>query len=294
MLIARLIADQSGLETRLDAASAALAAAGAPVAMAGMLDFCGEVLQISFPHGDRAAVLRILGEHFGDCDILVADHEIEVPRLFVSDMDSTMIGQECIDELADFAGFKDKVAPITERAMRGQIDFEDALRQRVALLEGLGEFAIDRCLLERIRPAPGARALVQTLKAKGCHSVLVTGGFHHFADPVAQQLGFDRVVGNRLAVDNGTLTGKLAGRISDAATKRATLEEERANLGEGARVMAAGDGANDIPMIEAADYGFAYRAKPAARDAANGRVESADLTAILLLLGIPRKEWVEG
>ena len=294
MLIARLIAEQGGLETRLDAASAALAAADAPVAMASMLDFCGEVLQISFPHGDRADVARILIEHFGPCDMLIADHEIEVPRLFVSDMDSTMIGQECIDELADFAGFKDKVAPITERAMRGEIEFEAALRERVALLEGLGEFAIDRCLAERIRPTPGARTLVQTLRAKGCHTVLVTGGFHHFADPVAQQLGFERVVGNRLAVDHGKLTGKLAGRISDASTKRETLEEEREKLGEGARILATGDGANDIPMIEAADYGIAYRAKPAARDAANGQVVSEDISTILLLLGIPRKEWVEG
>ena len=294
MLIARLIAEQEGLETRLDAASAALAEAGAPVAMASMLDFCGEVLQISFPHGDRAAVARILTEHFGPCDMLIADHEIEVPRLFVSDMDSTMIGQECIDELADFAGFKDKVAPITERAMRGEIDFEAALKERVALLEGLGEFAIDRCLSERIRPTPGARTVVQTLRAKGCRTVLVTGGFHHFADPVAQQLGFERVVGNRLAVDNGTLTGKLAGRISDASTKRETLEEERDKLGEGARVLATGDGANDIPMIEAADYGVAYRAKPAAREAANGRIERENLTPLLSLLGIPKSEWVEG
>ena len=294
MLIARLIADQNGLETRLDAASAALENVGAPVAMAGMLDFCGEVLQISLPHGDRGVVANILTEHFGACDMLIADHEIEVPRLFVSDMDSTMIGQECIDELADFAGFKDKVAPITEQAMRGELDFEDALRERVALLEGLGEFAIDRCLAQRIRPTPGARTLVETLKAKGCRTVLVTGGFHHFADPVARQLGFERVVGNRLAVDNGMLTGKLAGRISDASTKLATLKEEREKLGEGARVMAAGDGANDIPMIAAADYGIAYRAKPAAREAANGSVESDDLTVVLSLLGIPREEWVQG
>jgi len=294
MLIARLIAEQEGLETRLDAASATLAEAGAQAAMATMLDFCGEVLQISFPHGDRAEVARILTEHFGPCDMLIADHEIEVPRLFVSDMDSTMIGQECIDELADFAGFKDKVAPITERAMRGEIEFEAALHERVALLEGLGEFAIDRCLSERIRPAPGARTLVQTLRAKGCRTVLVTGGFHHFADPVARQLGFERVVGNRLAVDNGTLTGKLAGRISNASTKRETLEEERDKLGEGARILATGDGANDIPMIEAADYGIAYRAKPAAQEAANGRIVGEDISAILLLLGIPRKEWVEG
>ena len=294
MLIARLIADSQGLETRLDAASAALAAQGMPVAAAAMLEFCSDVLQISLPQGDRKAVAAILAEHFGECDLLVADHAIEVPRLFVSDMDSTMIGQECIDELADFAGLKEKVAEITERAMRGELEFESALRERVGLLAGLGERAIDNCLAERIRPVPGARTLVQTLKSKGCRTVLVTGGFHHFADRVAQDLGFERVVGNRLAVSQGQLTGKLAGPVSDASTKLATLEEERDKLGEGARVLATGDGANDIPMIEAADYGIAYRAKPKARDAANGRIASENLTVILKLLGIPESEWVLG
>ncbi|MBX7531316.1 phosphoserine phosphatase SerB [Qipengyuania sp. 1XM1-15A] len=294
MLIARLIAEATGLETRLDAASKALDAAGMPVASATMLDFCGDVLQISMPHGDRKQAAAILAGHFGDIDMLVADHDIEIPRLFVSDMDSTMIGQECIDELADFAGLKEKVAEITERAMRGELEFESALRERVGLLEGLGERAIDNCLAERIAPVPGARTLVQTLKTKGCRTVLVTGGFHHFADRVAEQLGFERVVGNRLAVANGQLTGQLAGPVSDASTKLATLVEERDNLGEGARVLATGDGANDIPMIEAADYGIAYRAKPKARDAASGRIASEDLTVILSLLGIPRSDWVEG
>ena len=294
MLIARLIAEAGGLETRLDAASKALDAAGTPVAEATMLDFCGDVLQISLPHGDAGQVTQLLVEHFGECDLLVADHAIEVPRLFVSDMDSTMIGQECIDELADFAGIKDKVADITERAMRGELEFESALRERVGLLEGLGERAIDNCLAERIRPVPGARTLVQTLKGKGCRTVLVTGGFHHFADRVGDQLGFERVVGNRLAVSQGQLTGKLAGPVSDASTKLATLEEEREKLGEGARVLATGDGANDIPMIEAADYGIAYRAKPKARDAANGRIASENLTVILKLLGIPESDWVLG
>ena len=294
MLIARLIAEADGLETRLEAARASLEAAGTPLAMAGMLDFCSDVLQISLPHGEAGQVTRILVEHFGECDLLVADHEIEVPRLFVSDMDSTMIGQECIDELADFAGIKEKVADITERAMRGELEFESALRERVGLLEGLGERAIDNCLAERISAVPGARTLVQTLKTKGCRTVLVTGGFHHFADRVAQDLGFERVVGNRLAVSQGKLTGKLAGPVSNASTKLATLEEERARLGDGARVLATGDGANDIPMIEAADYGIAYRAKPKARDAANGCVVSEDITAVLKLLGIPESEWVAG
>ncbi|MCD1590325.1 phosphoserine phosphatase SerB [Qipengyuania citrea] len=282
-----------GVETRLDAALRACADAGMPVAMAGMLDFCSDVLQISLPNGERARLTGILTEHFGECDLLVADHEIEVPRLFVSDMDSTMIGQECIDELADFAGIKDKVADITERAMRGELEFESALKERVGLLEGLEEGAIATCLDQRIQPVPGARALVNTLRSKGCRTVLVTGGFHHFADPVAEQLGFERVVGNRLGVAGGALTGLLAGPVSDASTKLATLEDERSQLGEGARVLATGDGANDIPMIEAADYGIAYRAKPKAREAANGRIASVELTAILKLLGIAESEWVE-
>jgi phosphoserine phosphatase len=282
-----------GVETRLDAAMQACAAANMPVAMAGLLDFCGDVLQLSLPHGDRAQLTAILVEHFGECDLLVADHEIEIPRLFVSDMDSTMIGQECIDELADYAGIKEQVAVITERAMQGELDFSSALKERVGLLEGLEESAIDRCLRERIRPVEGARTLTATLRSKGCRTVLVTGGFHHFADPVALDLGFERVVGNRLGVAGGTLTGLLAGPISDASTKLATLEDERTGLGEGARVLATGDGANDIPMLEAADYGIAYRAKPKARDAANGRIASASLTPVLKLFGIPESEWVE-
>lgn len=294
MLIARLIADQDGIETRMDAAIEALAGVGMPVAMAGLLESGGDVLQFSLPEGDRAVLTETLVAYFGQCDLLIADHQIEIPRLFVSDMDSTMIGQECIDELADFAGIKDRVAAITERAMLGELDFRSALLERVGLLEGLEESAIDRCLEERIFPVAGAKTLVATLLAKGCRTVLVTGGFHHFADPVAAELGFERVVGNRLAVANGKLTGALAGPISDASTKLATLVEEREILGEGARVLATGDGANDIPMIQAADYGIAYRAKPKARDAANGRIASEDLTAILKLFGIPPREWVLG
>ena len=293
MLIARLIADMDSVETRLATAMEAAAAADMPVAMAGMLDFCGDVLQLSLPHGDRARLSQLLVEHFGDGDMLIADHAIETPRLFVSDMDSTMIGQECIDELADYAGVKERVADITERAMRGELDFAGALTERVGLLEGLEESAIERCLAERIEPVQGARTLVATLRAKGCRTVLVTGGFHHFADPVAEQLGFERVVGNRLGVADGKLTGTLVGPISDAATKLATLREEHGQLGEGARVLATGDGANDIPMLEAADYGIAYRAKPKARAAASGRVASRDLTVILKLLGIPQTEWTD-
>ena len=292
MLIARLIADPAGLETRLDRATAALEREGMRVALAQMLDFCGDVLQIGLPEGDAAALRRVLDEHFAPADLLVSTRDFAVPDLFVSDMDSTMIAQECIDELADFAGFKDRVAAITERAMQGELDFASALAERVGLLAGLSEDAIGTCLAERIRPVEGAKTLVATLKAKGCRTVLVTGGFHHFADPLAADIGFEHVVGNRLAVAEGKLTGALAGAITDSSVKRRVLVEEVAQLGAEATSLATGDGANDIPMLEAATWGLAYRAKPRARAAADGWIDRGDLTAVLDLLGVPREEWV--
>ncbi|MEL7686003.1 phosphoserine phosphatase SerB [Citromicrobium bathyomarinum] len=270
----------------------ALADAGEPFAGASMLDFCGEVLEIAIPEGTREVVAPLVEEHLAPSAALFADDVIEIPRLVVSDMDSTMIGQECIDELADFAGLKPQVAEITERAMRGELDFAGALKERVGLLEGLDESAIKRCLDERISPTPGAATLIATLSAHGARSVLVTGGFHRFADPVAERLGFDRVIGNRLLVKDGKLTGAVQEPICDSTTKEATLREEAAKLGDGARTLALGDGANDTPMLLAADYGIAFRAKPRTRAAANGWVDSEDLTAVLLLLGIDREKWV--
>jgi len=257
-----------------------------------MLDFCSEVVQLELPGDDLPLLKSTIEAHFGACDAIIAREPIRVPDLFVSDMDSTMIGQECIDELADFAGLKDQVAAITERAMQGELDFESALRERVGLLTGLDEGAIIRCLDDRIRPTQGAGALVATLKARGCRTVLVTGGFHHFADVVGEMLGFERVVGNRLEVAGGALTGGLIGAISGSATKEAVLREELGLLGQHAVSMGAGDGANDIPMLQAATYGVAYRAKPKAREAANSWVERGDLTALLKLLDIPQTEWV--
>ena len=252
---------------------------------------------------DLAAFRSEINRRHPDCDALIADHAPVVPRVFVSDMDSTMIGQECIDELADFAGIKPQIATITEAAMRGELDFRAALIERVALLAGLPEDAIARCLAERIRPMPGASVLVATLKALGCRTVLVTGGFHQFADPVAEMLGFEHVVANRLDVVDGHLTGRLAGPICDSDTKLQTLLTEVAKVAEsdvesdrGRDIvsLATGDGANDIPMIAAATYGIAYHAKPKARDAANGWINRGDLTAVLALCGIPRAQWVEG
>ncbi len=279
---------------RFDAATRALEGEGLAVAGAQMLDFCGEVLQIMLPGGDGATLRRVLDEYFSPSDLVVSERQFRVPDLFVSDMDSTMIGQECIDELADFAGIKPQIAAITERAMQGELDFESALRERVGLLAGLGEEAIGRCLAERIRPMEGARTLVATLKEKGCKTVLVTGGFHHFADPVADQLGFEQVVGNRLAVAGGKLTGDLVGGITDSSVKEKVLRGEAARLGDDVVTLATGDGANDIPMLQAATYGIAFRAKPKARAAANGWIDRGDLTSILKLLEIPENEWVAG
>jgi phosphoserine phosphatase len=294
VLIARLIADPATLEASLDAATVAFEAAGLPLAEAQMLDFCGEVLELVLPGDDFVTLRAVLDEHFRPSDAIIASAPFRIPNLFVSDMDSTMIGQECIDELADYAGIKPQIAAITERAMQGELDFESALRERVGLLAGLEESAIDRCLTERIVPMEGARALVATLKAHGCRTVLVTGGFHHFAEPVAEQLGFERVIGNRLAVHEGKLTGGLVGAITGSSAKEAALREEMAAFGDNAISLATGDGANDIPMLGAATYGVAFRAKPKARAAANGWLDRGDLTSLLKLLEIPEHDWVMG
>lgn len=292
MLIARLIAEPDTLAASLEAATAQMEAGGVRVASAAMLDFCDRTLQIGSPDDDAAVLRAAIEAHFTRCDALISIDEPQVPHVFVSDMDSTMIGQECIDELADFAGIKPQIAAITERAMRGELDFEAALRERVGLLAGLDEDAIRQCLDQRIRPVDGAATLVATLKAKGCHTVLVTGGFHNFADPVAEMLGFDHVVANSLDISGGKLSGALTGPITDSAVKKATLLAELDKLGDAAVSLVTGDGANDIPMLEAATYGIAYHAKPKARAASDGWIDRGDLTSVLRLLGIDEQDWV--
>ena len=160
---------------------------------------------------DPDAALKTLKDIIGDAavDVAVQAAETRRKKLLLADMDSTMIGQECIDELADFLGVKAQVAEITERAMRGELDFTGALDERVALLEGLEETAIEQCLAQRISPTRGAGTVIATLSAQGARCVLVTGGFHRFADPIAERLGFDRVVGNRLLIEDGKLSGKV-------------------------------------------------------------------------------------
>ncbi|MFN7399559.1 MAG: phosphoserine phosphatase SerB [Sandaracinobacter sp.] len=216
-------------------------------------------------------------------------------RLLVADMDSTMIAQECIDELADFAGQKAEIAAITERAMQGELDFESALDARVAALKGLAASAIDRCLAERITLTPGARTLIGTMKALGARTLLISGGFTAFTGPIAARIGFDRQVANLLHIADGRLDGTVAKPIVDSAVKRDTLIAERATLGlETADTLAVGDGANDIPMLQAAGLGIAYHAKPKAAAAADAAVRVGDLTVLLSAQGIPRSEWMAG
>jgi phosphoserine phosphatase len=225
-------------------------------------------------------------------DVIVQRAEEREKKLFVADMDSTMIGQECIDELADFAGKKAEIAEVTERAMQGEIDFAAALHDRVAALNGLGVGCIERCRTERVTHNEGARILVQTMRARGAKTLLVTGGFHDFADPLAAELGFEEVRANYLESIHGHLTGRVTGAIVDAAAKARALVEQRDALGLArSEVLAVGDGANDAPMIEQAGLGVSYRGKPKLEAAAAARIRHNDLTALLWAQGISKAEW---
>ncbi len=228
-----------------------------------------------------------------DADVIVQPEATREKKLLVADIDSTIIGQECIDELADYAGIKPQIAAITERAMQGELDFEAALRERVALLSGVKVTEIARCLAERVRPNPGAATLVHTMRSRGATCLLISGGFLSFAEPVAEQLDFDRVRANRLGVGDGLLDGRVEGDIVDAAAKRVALIEARMELGlERSQVLAVGDGANDRLMIVEAGLGIAYRAKPALAEVADARLDHHGLDALLWGQGIPRSEWV--
>jgi phosphoserine phosphatase len=214
-------------------------------------------------------------------------------NLLVADMDSTMIEQECIDELADFVGLKTHVAAITERAMRGEIAFEPALRERVALLKGLPASVIDDVLATRITLMPGARTLVATMRAHGAHTCLISGGFTAFTSRVSAMIGFDEHRGNTLQVDaEGRLRGTVAEPILGRDAKRAALialRERHALLAP--ETLAVGDGANDLAMVQEAGLGVAFRAKPAVAAAAQARIDHGDLTSLLFLQGYARSDF---
>ena len=214
-------------------------------------------------------------------------------KLLIADMDSTIIGQECIDELAAEAGIGEEAADITARAMRGELGFRDALVERVALLKGIPEEAVDQVILCRITISPGAETLVRTMKANGAYTALVSGGFEPFAEYVAGVVGFDCFQANRLLRENGVFTGEVAEPVLGKDAKVEALERLERKLGIGdADVLAVGDGANDAGMIERAGLGVALHAKPLLRKLADVRIDHGDLTALLYLQGYRKDQFV--
>ncbi len=236
------------------------------------------------------AVKELVGDNAVDHAIVPVAHRRK--RLLVADMDSTIIAQECLDEVADAVGVKPQVAAITERAMRGELDFAEALRERISLVRGLPEAALAEVLEERITLNPGARELVGTMRAHGAFTILVSGGFTFFTGAVAARAGFDMHRGNTLEFTEGKLAG-VAEPILGRETKRDTLITQAATLGVAREdTLAVGDGANDLDMLEAAGLGVAYHAKPVVAERADVCIRHCDLRALLHVQGYSRAEFM--
>jgi len=277
----------------VDAARAELPGAGKPQWLAQ--NIAADIPFTAPPGAEDRATATMLRERFPDgIDVVVQPAAGRRKALFLADMDSTMIGQECIDELADFVNLKPHVAAITERAMRGEIAFEPALRERVSLLKGLPATVVDEVIRDRIRLTPGARTLIATLRKNGAYTCLVTGGFTLFTQRIAALIGFDENRANTLVVDaDGRLTGEVAEPIFGREAKLATLIELTRKFALAPEdTLVAGDGANDIAMIQAAGLGVAYHAKPKVAEAAAARIDHGDLTALLYAQGYRRDEFV--
>ncbi|MGE3245754.1 MAG: phosphoserine phosphatase SerB [Beijerinckiaceae bacterium] len=284
---------QSALTPQLlDRAAAVLPEAGEPVwldaGIAADLTFTAET---GFDCRSAADAIRAaLGEAPVDAAVQPLAHRRK--KLFLADMDSTIIGQECIDELADVVGVKAHVAAITERAMRGEIEFEPALRERVALLKGLPAGMVDQVVAERLTLNPGARTLVQTLRANSVHTMLVSGGFTLFTGKIAAMTGFHENRANTLIIEEDAFAGRVQEPILGKQAKLDALIEARARLAiDPADTMAVGDGANDLAMLGEAGLGFAYHAKPAVAAAAHVRIDHADLTALLYVQGYRKQDF---
>ena len=290
--VATLIGTADAVSTAVETARAALPGAGPAQRLGpGASDI---PFNVETAVDQRSLAERLRGTTSG-IDIVVQPAAAWRKKLFLADMDSTMIGQECIDELADYVGVKAHVAAITERAMRGDIAFEPALRERVALLEGLPISVIEEVLRDRIRLAPGGKTLVATMRANGAVTCMVSGGFTLFTDRIAAMIGFDKSRANRLTlVDGHKLAGKVADPVFGRDGKRAALIELRQDLGLAKNdTMAIGDGANDLDMILEAGLGVAYHAKPKIAATAPARIDHGDLTALLYVQGYRREEFVE-
>jgi phosphoserine phosphatase len=244
--------------------------------------------------GDIEDLKAKVADAIGDqpIDFAVQPAENRRKRLLIADMDSTIINVECLDELADFAGVKDKVSEITERAMRGELAFEGALRERVGMLKGLGVEALQSCYDQRVQLNPGAETLVRTMAQHGARCALVSGGFTFFTSRVAQAAGFHLNRANTLIEADGVLTGQVGDPILGKEAKLAALNEETSALGlTPADALAVGDGANDLAMIEAAGLGVAYRAKPIVAAQAHAKVDHTDLTTLLYFQGYKAAEF---
>src|SRR6266581_8253392 len=253
--------------------------------------------QAGTPASVRKKLSRELRSVIGTApvDVVVQPQDGRRKKLLVADMDSTMIGQECIDELADYAGLKDRVAAITARAMAGEIAFAPALRERIALLKGLPISTIDKVIAERIRPNPGAATLIKTMRANGAYTCVVSGGFTAFMAPLAAAIGFDEFHANPLIADAaGRLTGTVTEPVLGREAKRDALLAlcQRFQLRR-EETIAVGDGANDIPMIEEAGLGVAFHGKAVLREVADACIDHGDLTALLYAQGYRREQFVE-
>lgn len=254
-----------------------------------------QACDIFLPCGDDltaldGAVSKIVADQ--PYDAVVQPVAMRKKKMLISDMDSTMITAECIDELADYVGCKAQVSEITEQAMRGELDFEAALNQRVALLEGLPEAILEECYHERITLMAGAKRLVATMRAHGARCILVSGGFTFFTQRVSAALGMQADYANQLEMRNGALTGKVVLPILGKQAKLDTLHAECTALGIAADdVLAVGDGANDLPMLLGAGMGIAYHAKPVVRAQAAGRINITDLSSLLFIQGYSKDEW---
>lgn len=243
--------------------------------------------------GLNAAIAGALGEAPIDHAVLPSDGRRK--KLLIADMDSTIITIECIDELADFMGIRDEISAVTERAMRGELNFEQALTERVAKLKGLTVEQLHRAYDERVRLTPGAATLAATMRANGAHTVLVSGGFTFFTDRVARAAGFDEAHGNTLEIADGALTGRVVQPILGADAKLARLKTVLTERSIDAKdALAMGDGANDIPMLQAAGLGVAFHAKPKTAAAAGAQIRYGDLTTALFYQGYSEAEFVTG
>ncbi|AEI37063.1 MAG: phosphoserine phosphatase SerB [Zymomonas mobilis subsp. pomaceae] len=293
MLIATLIAAKSLPVDALDQAKSLLAAKGGKTGAIKWLE-SQKAVDVPLENISLTDARSALFDFTTDVDVFVQEEAHRRKKLLISDMDSTAIQDECMDELADYAGFRKESEDITIRAMRGELNFEESLKARTKLLTGLKTSVIQECYRDRIHQTPGIKTLIQTMNANGAHCFLVSGGFLDFAIPVAKEIGFEKAFANTLEVEGDTLTGRVLDPILGPETKKEILLEECARYNISIEdSITLGDGANDIPMIQAAGLGVAYHAKPRTVSMSDAHISYGDMTTILYAQGYTSDQWVK-